>query len=281
MLLKHHKVLFFIGYCLFMLVSGLSRAEPPGRIYSIGVVPQFETRQMQAIWKPIISELEQRTDLQFDLQGSPDIPEFEKEFNSGKFDFAYMNPYHILMASSSQGYIPILRDHSRQLNGVLVVRKDSGIKDVKQLDGKTLAFPSPNALGASLLMRADLFDKFHIQIQPRYVKTHDSVYLNVVLGQASAGGGVSKSLNQQSPQVYDALRIIYKTQGIAPHPLAVHPRVAKSVQQKVYDAFISMGNSEPARIKLERIPIKQIGPANLADYQDLEKMKLERFYKAD
>ncbi|MFW2374194.1 MAG: phosphate/phosphite/phosphonate ABC transporter substrate-binding protein [Gammaproteobacteria bacterium] len=264
-----------------MPFSSLSQAELQSPIYSIGVVPQFETRQMQVIWKPIISELEQRTGFKFDLQGSPNIPEFEKEFISGKFDFAYMNPYHILIAASSQGYIPILRDHSRQLNGVLVVRKDSGIKDVKQLDGKVLAFPSPNALGASLLMRADLFDKFHIQIQPRYVKTHDSVYLNVVLGQASAGGGVSKSLNQQPTQIYDALRIIYKTQGIAPHPFTVHPRVAKSVRQEVYKAFIAMGKSETAKAKLAKIPIMQLGPAQLTDYQSLANMKLERFYNLE
>ena len=278
---RHQKVLLFIGFWLFMLVSIQPQAESQSRIYSIGVVPQFETRQIQAIWKPIILELEQLTGLKFDLQGSPDIPEFEKEFLSGKFDFAYMNPYHILMATSSQGYIPVLRDHSRQLQGVLVVRKDSGIQDVKKLDGKILVFPSPYALGASLLMRADLSDKFNIQIHPRYVKTHDSVYLNVVLGQASAGGGVIKSLNKQPPQIYDALKVIYKTREIAPHPFTVHPRVSKTDRQKVYEAFVAMSKSKTGKAKLARVPIKQLGPAQLTDYQALANMKLERFYNAE
>ena len=281
MLFRHQKDLFYIGFWLLTLVSSAAQAESQARIYSIGVVPQFETRQMQAIWKPIITELEQRTGLKFDLQGTPDIPEFEKQFLTGKFDFAYMNPYHILMASSAQGYIPVIRDHSRQLYGVLVVRKDSDITDVKQLDGKVLVFPSPNALGASLLMRADLFDKFHIHIQPRYVKTHDSVYLNVVLGQASAGGGVIKSLNKQPPQIFDALKIIYRTQGIAPHPFVAHPRIAKSERQKVYNAFVAMSKTKSGQAKLARIPINLLGPAQLSEYQVLANMRLERFYEAE
>lgn len=281
MLIRHQKVLLFIVIWLFILFSGNLQAVPKPRIYTIGIVPQFETRKIQNIWKPIIDELEQRTGLLFDLQGTPSIPVFEKEFISGKFDFAYMNPYHVLIANSSQGYIPMLREHSRQLQGVLVIRKDSGIKDVKDLDGKVLVFPSPNALGASLLMRADLSDKFHIKTQPRYVKTHDSVYLNVVLGQASAGGGVIKSLNKQPRQIYDALNIIYKTQRIAPHPFTAHPRVPKAVRQKVYKAFVAMSKSEAGMAKLARIPINKLGPAQLADYKPLANMKLERFYVAE
>lgn len=281
MLIRHQKVLIFFVLWLFILLSSKLQAAPDSRSYSIGIVPQFEIRKIQDIWKPILDELEHRTGFLFDLQGSPSIPKFEKEFISGKFDFAYMNPYHVLMADSSQGYIPMLREHSRQLQGVLVVRKDSGIKNVKDLDGKVLAFPSPNALGASLLMRADLSDKFQIQTQTRYVKTHDSVYLNVVLGQASAGGGVIKSLNKQPAQIYDLLNIIYKTQGIAPHPFTAHPRVPKSVRQKVYEAFIAMSKSETGRAKLARIPINKLGPAQLTDYQPLVNMKLERFYVAE
>ena len=141
--------------------------------YIFGVVPQFEQRKLYATWQPIIKELEKRTGLEFDLVTTLNIQEFEKEFVRGGFDFVYMNPYYMLKANSAQGYIPLVRDKA-PLRGILVVLKDGPIQKVADLNGKVVAFPSPNALGASLLMRADLERLYHIRVKPIYVKTHSS-----------------------------------------------------------------------------------------------------------
>lgn len=277
--LRHN--MFAISFVWFCIVfSTHTWAEAETRTYIVGIVPQFDIREIKAIWQPIIADLTERTGYNFELQGSPSIPVFEQEFSRGKFDFAYMNPYHLIMANQAQGYIPIAKDHSRLLQGILVARKNSSIQRIGELDGKELAFPSPNALGASLLMRAELNDKFKIKVKPRYVKTHDSVYLNVVLGLTAAGGGVSRTLDKQAEEISSQLRIIYKTQSVAPHPISVHPRLTKAVQKNIYDALWSMAQSEQGKLKLAKIPIRQLGPAQLADYNPLKKMKLERFYAA-
>ena len=246
--------------------------------FSIGVVPQFEARKIHQIWGPILQALESRTGHRFELVGSPTIPEFEVEFLEGKFDFVYMNPYHLIMANDAHGYQPIVRDIGRQLFGVLVTDKQGGISDVRQLAGKTIAFPAPNALGASLQMRQELHDLFGLEIQPRYVKTHDSVYLNVLLGQTAAGGGVQKTLNRQAANIRERLQIIHKTRPVAPHPLAAHPRVPPEVVEQVVEALLALGESDQGKALLSGIPIKKIGRCSLDDYQVLREMKLERFY---
>ena len=253
-----------------------SRAET-GKIYTVGIVPQFETRRLHAIWRPILDQLEKETGLKFNLQGSPSIPDFEKEFLAGKFDFAYMNPYHLAWSHETVGYQPLVRDHSKKLHGVLVVRKDSPITDVKQLENKTLAFPAPNALGASLMIRAELHNKYNIDIIPRYVKTHDSVYLNVALKQTAAGGGVQKTLNRQKPAIANKLRVLYRTQKVAPHPFSNNPRVDKKIAKQVQQAMINMANTDTGREMLAKIPIKKIGVATMKDYQPLSEMGLEKF----
>ena len=148
-----YKLKSMLQLCLITavitVISSTSVAEV--KQYTVGIVPQFETNRLYKIWRPILDELEQRTGLRFTLKGSTNIPDFENEFMSGSFDFAYMNPYHIMMASESEGYIPLVRDVGRTLNGVLVVRKDNAIRTVKELNHKKVAFPSPNAVGASLL----------------------------------------------------------------------------------------------------------------------------------
>lgn len=259
-----------------LFLTNIQASEQP--TYTIGIVPQFEIRHIRKIWNPIINEIERNTGIKLKLVGSPTIPDFEHEFNAGNFDFAYMNPYHILLAEKSQGYIPLVRDNGRKLHGILTVRRDSPIKSVKELDGKKVAFPAPNALGASLLIRSDLANNFKIKINPVYVKTHSSVYLNVVVKQTAAGGGVQKTLNQQKINIQQALRILHKTPEVAPHPLAAHPRVPEDVRNKIKNTLLELNKNTIGQVLLSKIPMKNIGPARMEDYLPLKKFNLDEFY---
>lgn len=263
-------------FCISLFSSNAYADEK--RTYTIGVVPQFEIRHIRKIWNPIFSEIEKSTGINLKLIGSPTIPDFESEINTGKFDFAYMNPYHMLLAEKNQGYIPLVRDNGRKLHGILTVRKDSEIKSVKDLEGKKIAFPAPNALGASLLMRAILKNDFKINIKPVYVKTHSSVYLNVVVKQTSAGGGVQKTLNQQRTNIKAALKVLLRTPEVAPHPIAAHPRVPEDVRIKIKHTLMQLGNNAIGQALLAKIPMKKIGQADMNDYTPLKKFKLDNFY---
>ncbi|MEM6308395.1 MAG: PhnD/SsuA/transferrin family substrate-binding protein, partial [Pseudomonadota bacterium] len=123
---------------------------------TIGVVPQFEHRRTLETWGPLIGEFETATGCNVTFATMRSIPEFEDGFRTGAFDIAYMNPYHAIIAYGEQGYRPIVRSGRRFLQGVLVVAKDAPIQQISDLNGKKIAFPAPNALGASLLMRAEL-----------------------------------------------------------------------------------------------------------------------------
>ncbi len=260
------------------MVSASETSGATKDYYTIGVVPQFEVRRLYKIWTPILKELEKMTGQRFKLKGSPTIPEFEQEFMSGSFDFSYMNPYHSLLAYEEIGYLPLVRDVGRTLHGVLVVTKESGITSPRELDGKAVAFPAPNALGASLQMRQELHDQFNIKIHPKYVKTHDSVYINVLLGNTAAGGGVQKTLNRQKEQYRDAMKVIHKTRDVAPHPFVAHPRVPEEIRKKVLQAMLKLGTTEHGRALLSKIPMKKIGRASIDDYAPLKEMGLERFF---
>jgi phosphonate transport system substrate-binding protein len=272
--------LIFIAILALSTINTVTYAEKKDKVYTFGVVPQFEARRIYSIWQPILNLLEKESGYKFKIHTPTSIPKFEQELIEGKFDFAYMNPYHMLIANDSAGYIPLVRDHGKKLYGVLVVKNDSDITSPAQLNGKTLAFPSPNALGASLQMRQELHDKFDIEFKSNYVKTHDSVYLNVILGEASAGGGVQESLNAQKLQYKDMLRVIHKTQGVEPHPIAVLAKIPVEVRDRIRDVLLEMGQSKEGKELLSKIPMNRIGPASMDDYLPLKEMNLKRFYVA-
>lgn len=241
----------------------------------VGVVPQFEQRRIFEVWTPILDALKEQTGCAFELVGSKSIIEFEKAFKDGVYDLAYMNPYHAVMAKKAQGYEPIVRSGKKKLKGILVVKKDSPVQDVKELNAKEVAFPSPNALGASLLMRAELATKHGSKVVPKYVKTHSSVYLHVAKGLTVAGGGVSRTFNEQPDHIKDKLRILYTTTPVNAHPAVIHPRVSEDMQKKVQEAWLGLAGAKASLF--DGIPMKGAIATSYDDYKSLEELGLEDF----
>jgi len=268
--------------CSVLAVAGLMLFASWGAAcardgYSFYVVPQFEPRKLYAIWKPIVDELERRTQVPLELNTTLTVQDFEREWSKGTFDFAYVNPFFVVRDLERQRYIPLIRD-ALPLHGILVVRKDSPIRDVSALNGKALAVPSPNALGASLMIRADLERLHHVVMVLRDVKTHSSVYLHVANGLADAGGGVEKTLQEQDPRVRDALRVLYTTRDIPSHPIIAHSRVPKAIQEKVRRAMLAMGADPKGQSLLAEVPIKQPIATSVDDYKPMQHWGLDTYW---
>lgn len=273
------KTALLLGLAMLIAPTvSIAKTNSESKTYSFGVVPQFSSGRISKTWEPILALLEKETGLQFELNGSLDIPAFERSFTKGMFDFAYMNPYHAIVAHDAEGYKPIIRDVGRSLYGIIVVKKDSEFDDVTDLDGKKVAFPAPNALGAALIPRAEFHRKYKIDVDEMYVSSHSSVYLNVALGLAAAGGGVQKTFSQQPEQITSQLKVISKTQEVPPHPITAHKRVPDEVRAAVTKALIKIGHSEMGTKLLKKVPIKVVGETNIQDYQLLREMKLADFY---
>ncbi len=245
--------------------------------YTVGPVPQFEQRKLHAIWKPIVDEVERRTGLHLKLVTTLTIRDFHQAYAEGVLDFVYVNPYNIARFHDTQAYIPLVADKV-PLRGIVVVRKDGPIRTVEELNGKTIAFPSPNALGASLLVRAELDQLYHVRVEPLFVKTHSSVFLHVAKGLAAGGGGVEKTLQEQDEAIRAQLRVIFTTRACPSHPIAAHPRVPPEVREKVRTALLDMGKTAEGREMLAKVPISHIIPVTYADYAIMGTWGLEKYW---
>jgi phosphonate transport system substrate-binding protein len=245
--------------------------------FTVSVVPQFRAEEIHRVWAPLLERLGKETGLTFVLSVSPSIPAFEEGMLAGRPDFAYMNPYHQVMGMRAQAYVPLLRD-SKPLNGILVVRKDDPIKSVKELDGRQVAFPAPNAFGASLWIRALLEKREGIKIKPIYVKTHSNAYRHAATGLSAAAGGIESTLGEEPAEMQSALRVLLETPGVPPHPLSAHPRVPAATQRAVTDALLRMAADPTLKALFGDIPWTSVVRADYArDYKPLEKFGLDDY----
>lgn len=265
--------LFFIGssYCACIGVQ-LST-----KVYTFDVVPQLPAAKIYTTWSPLLQRIGQDAGLCFELRVSPSIPEFEQRFLKGESDFAFLNPYHAVLAYQKKKYQPLLADAQDLLTGILVVRSDNSIKSLNDLKGKTVAFPAPNSFAASLLIRAELA-KQKIDIHPVFVKTHSNVYRSVINKDALAGGGVNNTLDNEAPEVRHQLRVLYETPAYTPHPIATHPSVTSEVRERFLKAMVKLTQDEEGQKLLDGINLNKPQAVSYSKhYKVLESLQLEKF----
>jgi len=255
----------------------MAYAQTDAKALTLAVVPQFQAADVHRNWTPVIERIKQVTGLNVVLRITKDIPTFEDEFQAGQADLVYLNPYHQVMAHRAQGYVPLVRD-AQLLTGIVVVRKDDPIQSMAQLAGKEIAYPAPNAFGASLLVRSHLAEVDKVQTQPFYAKTHTNAYRQVIVGKSAAAGGVRATLEKEPEEVRAALRVLWETPGAAPHPLSAHPRVPAQQAQAIANAILKMAAEPQGQELLKAILMPQPIRADYArDYRPLEKLKLDKY----
>ncbi len=247
------------------------------KVYSFDVVPQLTAAKIYTTWSPLLQRVGQDAGLCFELRVAPTIPEFEQKLLKGEPAFAFLNPYHAVMAYQKQKYQPLLADSENLLTGILVVRADSPIKNLDALKGQHVSFPAPNSFAASLLIRAELAKK-KIDIQPVFVKTHSNVYRSVISKDAVAGGGVNNTLDNEASEVRQQLRVLFETPAYTPHPIVTHPSVPAAVRERFLKAMLQLGNDEEGRKLLDDINLNKPQAVTYAKhYKPLESLRLDKF----
>lgn len=247
------------------------------KTYVLAVVPHQLPMLVYKEWTPLVELLSQRLNAEIELKVYRTIPRFEADLFAGVPDFAFMNPYHQVIAKRKQGYIPLVRG-GKPLSGVLVVRRDSPIQSVKELNKRTLAFAAPNAFGSSLYMRALLTEQFKIRFTPYYVDAHNEVYRHVIFGEAVAGGGIKHTLEIEPKTVSEQLRILFETPKTASHCLSAHPRTPAAVRQAIIGTILELGTRKSEEKWLEKIQLAAPIKADyVRDYRPLEALGLEKY----
>jgi phosphonate transport system substrate-binding protein len=267
-----YRLTYSLLACLVFFAQPASANEPVE--LTVGIVPQQSATALAATWIPLLSETARRAGVKLAFRTASDIPTFEERLKNGEYDIAYMNPYHYTVFSKAPGYRAFAREKERKLVGIIVVAKDSPLRELAELNGKAVVFPAPAAFAASILPRAE-FDLKNIPIQAKYVNSHDSVYRGVAQGTFAAGGGIKRTLEAIDPAISSRLRILTSTPAYVPHAFAAHPRVDRSMLDKVSAALFTLNGDEAGRQLLEPLSFKGIEAGQDKDWDEIRRLKID------
>ncbi len=127
---------------------------------TMGIFPRRPIAVTHKAFKPLADQLSKVLGEKVVLVIPKDFKTFWKSVKEKKFDLVHYNQYHYIKSHKEQGYKVIVVNEekgSRTIAGQLTVRKDSGIKSIQDLKGKTILFGGgPKAMGSYIAPTAIL-----------------------------------------------------------------------------------------------------------------------------
>lgn len=265
-----HKRIFTL--LMVLCIWSPSVVAQPSIVF--GVVPQQSATKLVQQWQPLLQRWGDLAGVEIKFATARDIPTFEARLMAGAYDIAYMNPYHFTLVNQNPGYMALARAKNKRITGIIVARRGKSVS-LDELQDKTIAFPAPRAFAASIITQSELAQK-GIKFTPKYVGSHDSVYLGVLKGLYIAGGGVKRTFESLPSEIKDQLSIIYTTAGYTPHAIAVSNNVDEEITLALRKAISQLNDDPKAQESFTLLNIDGLQLAQDQDWQDVVQLGISR-----
>ena len=246
-------------------------------IYILGVHPLHNPTKLVSVYGPLADYLSQHLPgIEVRIEASRDYPSYDDKIERQAFHLSLPNPFQTIN-SFAQNYEVINQVGEQSLfKGLILVRKDSPIKDVSDLKGQKIAYPAPTALAATMMPQYFLKTqglKLE-ETQTMYVGSQESSIMNVYFKhtQASATWPVPwLDLQKNQPEIAEQLRVAWETETLPNNSFMYHKdKVPKPIALKIQGLLADLHNHQTGRALLEAMNVSRIFVADNATYEPVK-----------
>ncbi len=275
--------LFVVTSCLFLLINNVSFAATNGSCKTLSpitfaILPFVSTKQLVIRFTPLVNYLSHHLDADIRIETAPNFSEFtHRTVETNRYDILFTAP-HFFPQAHDAGYQLIASVDSPGMRALIVVPKNSNIKNLNDLKGKRLATASANSL-ATLLVKKHLTEH---NINPDKdltlitTPTHDASLLSTYHNITDASALMQPPYAAASKQVRDNMRILAKTHR-APHiPLSVSKRISKACANEISTHLINMKTTKEGKQVLKHNRFSGFQKVNLEKYEHFKHAILDK-----
>lgn len=251
--------------------------------YIFGVHPLHNPKRLQEIFGPMIDYLtENIPNAVFRLEASRNYAAFDEKLYTGKFHFALPNPFQTLNSLKHNYRVFGKMSDNENFRGIIIVRKDSNIKNIYDLKGKAVSFPAPTALAATMMPQ--YYMQMHglevmKDIDIRYVGSQESSIMSVYLGNTAAASTWPppwRALIKERPELGEQLEVKWQTESLMNNGLVVRNDVPDEIVKQVSELLFNLQTKPEGKLWLKRMELSKFESANNKTY-DIVKNFLEKF----
>ncbi len=262
-----------------------SQAPESTKEYVFAIHPLHNPVRLFEIYEPLFDLLNRSIpNVKFRLEASRNYDEFDKKLYSRQFDFALPNPYQTIKAISHGYHVIAKMGDDQKFTGIILVRRDSGIRQVSELKGKKVAYPARTALAAALMPQYYLHThglNVNQDIENKFVGSQESSIMNVYLGDVAAAATWLlpwESFQQEHPELARELTVQWQTDALINNSVMARDDVPTSIATEVAQFLATLHTTEEGRAILARMPLSRFELADDLRYRVVEKF-LTKFRK--
>lgn len=262
-----------------ILCGAFSAQAKPVTACSFGVLNQRSIQLTAEYWNPILRYVGNKSGVQLELKMGKTAPDTSAMTGRGEFDFVYSN--HIFTATNSKvGYRIFARPVEEAIQGQIVVAENSAVKELRDLQGLEVGFPSASAFVGYAVPMDELL-RMGIQITPTFGGNQEGIMAQLKLGKIVAAGVNSKIMHDYAERENFRYRVLWTSEDYLNLPLSAHPRISKTKMNRVRDAFLRMANDPEglAILQASAALIKQKPPYGFTAAQESDYSSYRHFYK--
>jgi phosphonate transport system substrate-binding protein len=263
---------------LIFCAAALSPAQADEHL-TMGVFPRFNAGETMTRYTPLAESLGKRLHHKVTVVTSKDFQSFWRGVEEQRYDLVQYNQYQYIRSASTYQVIAHNKEFGKStIAGVIYVRRDSGIADLKQLRGRTILF------GGSEDAMIGYIAPVYLLLQAGLTKSDfKSIFavnpLNSVIGvfhkQADAAG--SGDIVIEQPAIRNAidssqLTALAVSEQLLHLPWAVRRTMPAKLRESIRSTLVNLENSEEGRKDLRAALLSGIGKADDKDYEPHRRM---------
>lgn len=233
-------------------------------------VPSQSAETLEAKAKPLEKLLKKELDIPVKVSVATDYNTIVEALDADQIDVGFLPPNAYVEAhkrSNATVLLQALRYGIAQKGGVaehtnklvdsyraeVLVAKNSKIKDVKDLKGKTIAVQDVTSSAGYVYPVAELKDKgidINKDVKTVQVKGHDQAVLSVLNGDVDAAfvfEDARLNVLKDQPNVMNKVIPIYFTKAIPNDTITVRGDMSKKWKEKIQQAFINIGKTKEGK----------------------------------
>lgn len=251
--------------------SRQGKVETP--VYVLAIHPLHNPARLFEVYGPLVEHLNRQIPaVTFALEASRNYEDFERKLVRRQVAFALPNPYQTLVAMDHGYHVIAKMGDDAQFRGILLVRRDAGIRQVGDLRGRKVAYPAPTALAATMLSQAFLHSKglnVNRDIENVYVGSQESSILNVYLGRVAAAATWSQpwqAFQKTHPAQAKELIVQWETAPLINNSVMVRDDVPTATADRVAQELATLHTTPQGRALLAAMELTRFERADDARY---------------
>ena len=266
---------------LFLTTNLLLHTVHAEETIILAVHPYLPHDELKQKFMPLASYLSSQTGKKIEVKIGSSYDEHIQYIGQNKVDIAYMGPASYVSMINKYGAKPVLArleiNGSPWFQGNIITRKNSGINNLQDLKGRTIAYGDPNSTMSYLvphhmMIKAGVFDNPGSKYE--FLHSHNNVALGVLSGDFDAGA--------VKPEVFrkfesKGLTTIQLTPRISEHLFITRNDLPINDIEKLRSILLNMNQSEQGLSALKSIKksITGLVGASSQDYENLRQIIMD------